>query len=950
MKRQDRVLAAAVAGAALVYSLGFAVTSQAQCPPGLEFQDGASTVNTVATGIQIAVGDLNGDGLLDVVGVNGSTLEISLQTAGSPPVFTTTGYVLDGQAFGVVLGDFNRDGILDVAVTTVNGVDVFLGNGSGGQGDGTFRGGINYATVASPRRLVAADLNGDGTPDLVVGSHATGKFSVLIGNGNGTFQPHLDFDGGPSPFGVAVADVNGDGVQDVVATCSNGSNVLAVMLGLGQNGVWNGTFLAPTLINASGELLGIVLADVDGDGILDAVCSNITAGLSVFRGGGVNGRGNGAFQTEQVYPVQGSAYDVAVANLTSPVRPDVIVGTLTSGVQYFRNAGDGTFPSARSLAITGPSMAVAFTDVNHDLVADAVGTDGGAIRLQLGACPFGGFPFISSFAPSSGPPGTAVTIRGVGFDSTPTQVSFFGHPAGIQSLTATQIVAIVPPDAETGRITVTTSVGSVTTTTPFTVGPAPVITAVLPESSKVGFPVQILGQHLSLVVSVAFGPTSHASFSILSDTALVAIVDTLAASGTVRVASPFGVATGPFVLVPSDPVPHIASVRDVAHDQGGFVTVEWRRSDFDEPIRQVVNGYRVWRRAAPGSAPPASAAGTWMARPASGSIEYWELMSTVPAAFLDGYAFTSPTTQDSSAQSNPFTAFFVQALTAKTGVFYSSPEDSGYSVDNLAPARPGPFAGVFFHDGVALHWGRNLEPDFSVYRLYRGSGDFTPDSAHFVIAQPDTGYFDAAGRVGNNYKLSAVDRHGNVSEFAVLAPEVPTGTLLALASVDLSPPYVRLLWYGSTAIGLAATVERRLGDAPWVELASITGDGSGELFYQDQVSTPGRYGYRLRYGVAGDTTGTTWVTVPAAELALAAWPNPAIGGRVRLGLTLLDGSPASLEVVDIGGRVVARRAIQPGSGGPMVVDLGGSRLAAGVYHVRLRQGALQRSVRLVVMP
>ena len=945
MGRQDRILTTALAVAALAYSLGFAVMGEAQCPPGSEFESSLSTVSNAESGIQIAVADLNGDGLLDVAGVDGATLEISLQFAGSQPVFTTSNYALDGQGFGVAFGDFNRDGILDVAVTTVNGVDVFIG-----RGDGTFGFGVNHSTISSPRRLVTADLNGDGTADLVIGSHATGKFSVLIGNGDGTFQPHMDFGGGPSPFGVAVADVNGDGILDVVATCSNGPNVLAVILGLGQNGVWSGAFGTPVLTNASGELLGVVLGDVDGDGILDAVCSNVAGGVSVFRGGGANGRGDGTFPTEAVYPVDGTPYDVAMAKLTSPTRPDVIVGSQSSGVLYLRNAGDGTFPSARNLGFSGPTTAVAFADVNHDDVSDALGNGSGVIQLKLGACPFGGLPFISSFAPTSGAPGSTVTIQGIGFDSTPTQVFFAGHPAVLQSVTATQIVAIVPQDAETGTITVTTAVGSVTSTALFTVGPAPVITAVLPESSKVGFPVQILGQHLSLVASVAFGPVSHASFSIQSDTAVVAIVDTLAATGTVRVVSQFGTASSPFVLLPPDPVPHIASVRDVAHDQGGFVTVEWRRSDFDEPIRQVVNGYRVWRRAAPGSAPPASAAGTWMARPASGSIEYWELMSTVPAAFLDGYAFTSPTTQDSSAQSNPFTAFFVQALTAKTGVFYSSPEDSGYSVDNLAPGRPGPFAGVFFHDGVALHWGRNLEPDFSVYRLYRGSGDFAADSAHLVIEQPDTGYFDAAGRVGNDYKLAAVDRHGNVSEFAVLAPEVPTGTLLALASVDLSPPYVRLLWYGSTASGLAATVERRLGDAPWADIASITGDGSGELFYQDQVSTPGRYGYRLRYGAAGDTTGTTWVTVPAAELALAAWPNPAIGGRVRLGLTLLDGSPASLEVVDIGGRVVARRAIQPGSGGPMLVDLGGSRLAAGVYHVRLRQGALQRSMRLVVMP
>src|SRR5690348_10442598 len=99
MERHDRILAAAIACAALVYSLGLVTTTEAQCPNGQEFQDGVSTVIPTASGIQIAVADLNGDGLPDVAGVNGTFLVISLQSAGTPPVFTTTSYALDGPGF-----------------------------------------------------------------------------------------------------------------------------------------------------------------------------------------------------------------------------------------------------------------------------------------------------------------------------------------------------------------------------------------------------------------------------------------------------------------------------------------------------------------------------------------------------------------------------------------------------------------------------------------------------------------------------------------------------------------------------------------------------------------------------------------------------------------------------------------------------------------------------------
>lgn len=154
-------------------------------------------------------------------------------------------------------------------------------------------------------------------------------------------------------------------------------------------------------------------------------------------------------------------------------------------------------------------------------------------------------------------------------------------------------------------------------------------------------------------------------------------------------------------------------------------------------------------------------------------VTYWELLATVPAAFLDGYAYTAATTQDSMPHSNPFTAFFVQALTAEPFTFYNSPVDSGYSVDNMPPRKPDDFSLLFAPGATHLHWIPNTELDLAGYRLYRGSSiDFQPDPANLIAAKTDTGFVDPAGALFY-YKLSAVDTHGNESEYA----RMPQGTL-----------------------------------------------------------------------------------------------------------------------------------------------------------------------------
>src|SRR5262249_31065027 len=141
----------------------------------------------------------------------------------------------------VAVADLRGDGIQDLVVansgTPGSGADgsvsVFLGNG-----DGTFQPAQNFSAGARPQSVAVGGLRGDGSLDLAVANagdsvgHGEGV-SVLLGNGDGTFGPAQAFGTGKTPDSVAVGDFNGDGHLDL-AVANGSSGTVSVLLGNGD--------------------------------------------------------------------------------------------------------------------------------------------------------------------------------------------------------------------------------------------------------------------------------------------------------------------------------------------------------------------------------------------------------------------------------------------------------------------------------------------------------------------------------------------------------------------------------------------------------------------------------------------------------------------------------------------------------------------------------------------
>jgi len=221
----------------------------------------------------VALGDVNGDGKLDLVTANEGSNTVTVLLGNGDGTFASAAgspVAVGSFPYSMTVGDMNGDGKLDVATVNSgsNNVTVLLGNG-----DGTFMPAAGNPVVGANSVFAAlGDLNGDGKLDLVTVNYGANSVTVLLGNGNGTFTAAA---GSPvtvafAPNSVAVGDVNGDGKLDLVVT-NGDSNTLTVLLGNGD-----GTFTAasgsPVPVGSGPH--SVALGDIDGDGKLDLVVAN----------------------------------------------------------------------------------------------------------------------------------------------------------------------------------------------------------------------------------------------------------------------------------------------------------------------------------------------------------------------------------------------------------------------------------------------------------------------------------------------------------------------------------------------------------------------------------------------------------------------------------------------------------------------------------------------------
>lgn len=179
-------------------------------------------------------------------------------------------------------------------------------------------------------------------------------------------------------------------------------------------------------------------------------------------------------------------------------------------------------------------------------------------------------PTISSFSPTFGPVGTAVTIKGVNLNASTPTVQFNGVAATtLNSVTSTQVVAVVPSGSTSGRIGLATSSGSDLTGTSFFL-PA-TLTGFSPTNSAPGSRVSITGQNFTGTTALSFNGTAATSFIVSNNSSLSAMVPANLVTGPISISTPAGVASSSAAFYG---VPLISSIIPTHGLPGASVTVK----------------------------------------------------------------------------------------------------------------------------------------------------------------------------------------------------------------------------------------------------------------------------------------------------------------------------------------------------------------------------------------
>jgi len=227
-----------------------------------------ATYASSAKAFAVAAGDLDQDGTVDLVTANYNRQHLNVLQGQGGGRFGVTGRYTGAPGNDVVLGDVNGDGNLDVALATKykpGSVVVRLGNGTGMFGPAR-----TYKSGMHPWGLALADFNHDGNLDLAAATYGGGAVHVLLGPGDGTFAASGKYRMGPwsLPDAVLVGDFDRDGHPDIVTSSLHGPMLL--------RGRGDGTFFRPQQVSPSGlsqlELeccigaQGGAVADFNGDG------------------------------------------------------------------------------------------------------------------------------------------------------------------------------------------------------------------------------------------------------------------------------------------------------------------------------------------------------------------------------------------------------------------------------------------------------------------------------------------------------------------------------------------------------------------------------------------------------------------------------------------------------------------------------------------------------------
>ncbi|MDO7846544.1 T9SS type A sorting domain-containing protein [Hymenobacter sp. M29] len=380
------------------------------------FSGGTALTLPVGTSALVS-GDVDGDGDLDVLALNDRTLSTRLND-GTGSFYPRPDVALAVATLAAALGDMDGDGDLDLVVTSGSSssgtgfCNVYANDGSGGF---TQQPALNlYFTPY--QSLGLADMDGDNDLDVVL-ALSSGTVQVCLNNGAGSFPTFTSFNLA-GLIGVAVGDVDSDGDLDLVVVDASNS-ALAVRFNNGR-----AIFSAGTSVAVGSFPEAVLLADFDGDGDLDAVSRNFVPATRVYSLSVRLNSGSGAFSGGSTVALVGDAKDFAAKDVDGDGDVDLLATDVQNNRVVVRlNGGTGAFTPGTDVRVSAEPSLLGLADIDDDgdvdLLAVGYGSSLASSTTEIAVRRNGGNPVpayaVTAVAPAAYRPAARTTAVSVTF-------------------------------------------------------------------------------------------------------------------------------------------------------------------------------------------------------------------------------------------------------------------------------------------------------------------------------------------------------------------------------------------------------------------------------------------------------------------------------------------------------------------------------------------------------
>lgn len=310
--------------------------------------------------LAVAMGDLDGDGNSDLIVGRSGSIEVLLADGvggfGAPTSFSQGGLDMED----IAVGDIDGDGALDVAGIDrpLETVGVLLGDGAGALGAALLKP-VGLALEPTEIGVAVADIDVDTRADVLVTGAAQDALLFFGSTGVGALANPIAVPAGDRPFDVAIGDVNGDGLPDAVLAVSVGVRVL---LGAGVGGLLPQT---PTLV--TGGLFKLGLGDFDSDGF-DDVCATRRSAASVAV---MRSQGTGTFASPAFLALPSLGQELCVLDVSRDGAPDIAVEVFSpAAVHSFVGDSAGSFTASTVTSLPAFPYRIASGDIDADVASE----------------------------------------------------------------------------------------------------------------------------------------------------------------------------------------------------------------------------------------------------------------------------------------------------------------------------------------------------------------------------------------------------------------------------------------------------------------------------------------------------------------------------------------------------------------------------------------------------